>query len=240
MRPSTRINVLCTSPHAPAVLLMGRGDGLWLGNLRIQAESTDADSAGAPDGEAAAAATVSVEWTQVGASALYGPTAVAIMPSSIPNNISVLVGAGTTKYGSLAGIFVGTIAPSNPTTTSFDLVYSVQRDAPAATNPDVLNALGKMELSSFAVAGQTVVAGLYVGDYFDAYLPPYLLQSADGGATFQPSDAGANVTNKNVHTLHVVLGGGAGRTATTAAIANNETRMCVCTDGDGMQCFGIG
>ena len=87
------------------------------------------------------------------------------------STVTVLVGAGTTKYGSLAGIFKGTFDLTNPSTAVFELVYAVQRDAPATTPPGVLTALGKMKLSSFAIVGQTkVIAGMIVRQT----VPPYV------------------------------------------------------------------
>ena len=67
-----------------------------------------------------------------------------------------------------------------------------------------------------------------MGDYFDDYLPPYLLESNDGGASFGPSLSATKVTNKNVHTLHV-----APPDETASA------RVCACTDGNGAQCFVV-
>jgi hypothetical protein len=119
---------------------------------------------------------------------------------------------------------------------SFDLMYDAHADAPNGTSADESSALTRMSVSALVSAAapavddhrsgngkqqRRVLAGLHAGDYFDLYLPPYLLESVDSGVSWRPSDTAAGVTNANV----------AGLTA-----LDNGT-VCVSTNGDGLQCF---
>ena len=111
VRATTAVNVLCTSKHAPGLLLMGRGDGLWVSkvgdvlNTRAANADAGADADADSDGDGDGA------WAHIGAALIFGPSAIQMMPQPLRtvadaaavNSVSVLVGAGTTKYGSLAG-----------------------------------------------------------------------------------------------------------------------------------------
>ena len=65
-----------------------------------------------------------------------------------------------------------------------------------------------------------------MGDYFDFYFPPYILEGGAGGESFAPSTrAGArSMSNKNVAGLRA---------------DHTGNRVCAATNGDGLQCFSV-
>lgn len=202
-------NFLATTEFAPDLLFLGRSDGLWVGTLRP-----------APD--------FIGSWVRL---PIAQATAVAFLPGPA-KNVTLLIGTGPDEYGARAAIYRCNLATNFPGTVSISLRYRLQADAPSWVSPDQLAALGRMSISSLFVlpgaaterprGGIKILAGLVVGDFFDLYMPPYLLESDDGGVTFAPSTYGIDISNKEV----------------AALVPGDSNLVCVCTVGNGLQCFG--
>ena len=79
----------------------------------------------------------------------------------------------------------------------------------------------RMRVSAIVASGNTLIASFYAADYFDGYVPPGLLRSADGARSFV-FEHGV-LSNPNVVSLHPTGNG----------------RVCAATNGDGYQCFSV-
>jgi hypothetical protein len=120
--------------------------------------------------------------------------------------------------------------------------YLVQSAVTNTSSAETRAALGRMHVSSVLVmrwvahgypyarpalipllclfsSSSVVMAGLSAGDYFDLYLPPYLLKSNNGAVTFAPHKMEG--LNSHVAALKSRLGDGC---------------LCAATNGNGLQC----
>lgn len=206
-RASTAINMLYTTQLAPSLLFMARADGLWITRTPLNV-----------DGD--------YNWERI-APNLYNPTSLLALSNSnsLTSNgtVTLMVGAGSSTYGTNATIFRGVIDSSTGMELqNFDATYELTGNSSNKT-PAEIAALEKMQISAFTTPNKTpgpIFVGLRAGDYFDLYSPPYILESTNRGESFVPSAVSAFISNANVAGLSVL----------------DDDAVCVSTNGNGLQC----
>ena len=136
--------------------------------------------------------------------------------------IPVLVG-GHSRFGPYGPVVLSTTidstaSPLSNSSSNCTVVF----DFAASTTPG----MSPMTVASLVVdlrsSGQTVVAGLEVGDYYDGDVPQHLWATADAGKDWRAVDA--ELPNAVV---------------TSMAFAP-DNRLCASSNGDGVACFRLG